>query len=108
MQSQMPHYSGEYLGGDEEEPKGSGPDLAEIFNRVTKILALFVPYWPMAIAFIFLGIVAGAVSYNMFPPPQTAIMQIFLHKGREGRGTDNSLLGARQHRWCKPNNILPW
>lgn len=77
-----PHYPAHYAGyyeepePEEKEEAKKGPNLIEIILRVKQVVGLYVPYWPMFVAFIFVGVMLGAVHFKLLPPGKTAVFQV--------------------------------
>ena len=71
------HYAG-YYEEEEEAPDGGGFDLVATLVRARRLLAAYLPYWPLVASFIFIGVALGALFHKYNPLPQSAAFQIVL------------------------------
>lgn len=80
--SRPPQYQAHYGGGYYEDPDygddSSGGNLIERLAHIKAIVSLFVPFWPLLLAFGFVGVMLGALYHKSNPPPRKASFQIIL------------------------------
>lgn len=80
--SPPPQYQAHYGGGYYDEPEypeeASGGNLIEKLVHIKAIVSLFVPFWPLLLAFGFVGVMLGALYHKSNPPPRKASFQIIL------------------------------
>ena len=72
-------YPGVYQGEATAEPEKSGPDLVGMVLHVRRVLGPLIPYWPMIVAFTFIGVMGGALNFRLNPPPKTAEFALLLN-----------------------------
>ncbi len=88
-----PHYQAEYYDDDDDdEDEGNSKPKTDpmlLLARVKTVALLYLPYWPMAIALAFVGVMLGALNFKMNPPAKKAIFQIILNP----QSSSSDLLG---------------
>lgn len=71
------HYAGQYQAP--EAGYESSADVVSILARISHVVRAFLPYWPIAVAFTFVGVMLGALHFKVYPPPNTANFEIVVN-----------------------------
>lgn len=77
-------YPGYYEGEVQEPEEKSNVDIAAIILHVRRIIAPLLPYWPMVVAFAFVGVIAGALHFRLNPPPKEVEFSMILNPDGAG------------------------